>query len=113
METTVDVQDLAGDPARQVREQQQDRPRHRAGILAVPAERRLPAPRIGQFLEPRNPVRGQSAERTGRDQVDSYPAVSEITQIIEDEYGVQLKAEDRKSIRTIGDAIDAVVRQAG
>jgi acyl carrier protein len=44
--------------------------------------------------------------------VDSLD-MAELSQIIEDEYGVQLKAEDMKSIKTVGDAIDAVVSRAG
>jgi 3-oxoacyl-[acyl-carrier-protein] synthase-3 len=44
--------------------------------------------------------------------VDSLD-LAEISQIVEEEYGVQLKGEDMKSIRTVGDAIDLVVSQAG
>jgi acyl carrier protein len=44
--------------------------------------------------------------------VDSLD-LAEISQIIEEEYGVQLKGEDMKSVRTVGDAIDMVVSRAG
>jgi len=44
--------------------------------------------------------------------VDSLD-MAEISQIIEEEYEVQLKGEDMKSIKTVGDAIDLVVIRAG
>jgi acyl carrier protein len=44
--------------------------------------------------------------------VDSLD-LTEIAQIIEDDYGVQLKGEDMKNIKTVGDAIDLVVSKAG
>jgi acyl carrier protein len=44
--------------------------------------------------------------------VDSLD-LTEVAQIIEEEYGVQLKGEDMKNIRTVGDAIDLVVSKAG
>jgi acyl carrier protein len=44
--------------------------------------------------------------------VDSLD-LAEVSQIIEDEYGVQLKGEDMKNIKTIGDVIDVVVSRAG
>jgi acyl carrier protein len=43
--------------------------------------------------------------------VDSLD-LAEISQIIEDEYGVQLKGEDVKKIATVGDVVDLVVSQA-
>jgi acyl carrier protein len=44
--------------------------------------------------------------------VDSLD-LTEISQIVDEQYGVQLKGEDMKSIRTVGDAIDLVVSRAG
>ena len=44
--------------------------------------------------------------------VDSLD-LAEISQIVEEEYGVQLKGEDMKSVKTVSDAIDLVVSQAG
>jgi acyl carrier protein len=44
--------------------------------------------------------------------VDSLD-LAEISQIIEDEYGVELKGEDVKKIATVGDVIDLVVSRAG
>jgi acyl carrier protein len=44
--------------------------------------------------------------------VDSLD-LTEVAQIIEEEYGVQLKGEDMKNIKTVGDAVDLVVSKAG
>jgi acyl carrier protein len=44
--------------------------------------------------------------------VDSLD-LAEISQILEEEYGVQLKGDDVKQIKTIGDAVDLVVSKAG
>jgi acyl carrier protein len=43
--------------------------------------------------------------------VDSLD-LAELSQIIEDEYGVQLKGDDVGKIKTVGDAIDLVVNRA-
>ncbi len=39
--------------------------------------------------------------------IDSLDLV-ELAQIVEDEYGVVLKGEDMKELRTVGDAIDLI-----
>ena len=39
--------------------------------------------------------------------------LAELSQIIEDEYGVKLKGEDVGKIKTVGDAVDLVVQRAG
>ena len=44
--------------------------------------------------------------------VDSLD-LAELSQIIEDEYGVKLKGDDVGKIKTVGDAIDLVVSRAG
>ena len=44
--------------------------------------------------------------------VDSLD-LAELSQIIEDEFGVQLKGDDVGKIKTVGDAIDMVVSRAG
>ena len=44
--------------------------------------------------------------------VDSLD-LAELSQIIEDEYGVQLKGDDVGEIDAVGDAIDLVVSRAG
>jgi acyl carrier protein len=44
--------------------------------------------------------------------VDSLDLV-ELAQIVEDEYGVQMREEDLKGIRTVGQAIDFVAQRAG
>ena len=36
----------------------------------------------------------------------------ELAQIVEDEYGVVLKGEDMKELKTVGDAIDLIVARA-
>jgi acyl carrier protein len=40
--------------------------------------------------------------------IDSLDLV-ELAQIVEDEYGVVLKGEDMKGLRTVGDAVDLIV----
>ena len=44
--------------------------------------------------------------------VDSLD-LAELSQIIEDEHGVQLKGDDVGKIKTVGDAIDLVVAKSG
>ena len=44
--------------------------------------------------------------------IDSLDLV-ELAQIVEDEYGVVLKGEDMKELKTVGDAIDLIVTRAG
>jgi acyl carrier protein len=36
----------------------------------------------------------------------------ELAQVVEDEYGVVLKGEDMKELKTVGDAIDLIVARA-
>jgi acyl carrier protein len=43
--------------------------------------------------------------------VDSLD-LAELSQIIEDEFGVQLKGDDVGQIKTVGDAIDLVISRA-
>jgi acyl carrier protein len=43
--------------------------------------------------------------------IDSLDLV-ELAQIVEDEYGVELKGDDMKGLKTVGDAIDLVVARA-
>jgi acyl carrier protein len=43
--------------------------------------------------------------------VDSLDLV-ELAQIVEDDYGVMLKGEDMKELKTVGDAIDLIVARA-
>jgi len=44
--------------------------------------------------------------------VDSLDLV-ELAQIVEDEYGVQLKGEDMEKLKTVGQAVDLVAERAG
>jgi acyl carrier protein len=43
--------------------------------------------------------------------IDSLDLV-ELAQIVEDEYGVVLKGEDMKDLKTVGDAVDLIVSRA-
>lgn len=43
--------------------------------------------------------------------VDSLDLV-ELAQVVEDEFGVELRGEDVKDLKTVGDAIDLVVAKA-
>jgi acyl carrier protein len=43
--------------------------------------------------------------------IDSLDLV-ELAQIVEDEYGVVLKGEDMKELKTVGDAVDMIVSRA-
>ncbi len=43
--------------------------------------------------------------------IDSLDLV-ELAQIVEDEYGVILKGEDMKELKTVGDAVDLIVSRA-
>jgi acyl carrier protein len=65
---------------------------------------------LPQFgVDPSEISRDASFEELEVDSLD----LAEISQIIEEEYGVQLKGEDMKRIETVGDAIDVVVSRAG
>jgi acyl carrier protein len=44
--------------------------------------------------------------------VDSLDLV-ELAQIVEDDYGVQIKGEEMENIKTVGEAVDLVVAKAG
>jgi acyl carrier protein len=61
---------------------------------------------------------GPDADQITRDatfeelDIDSLDLV-ELAQIVEDEYGVVLKGDDMKELRTVGDAIDLIVSKAG
>jgi acyl carrier protein len=43
--------------------------------------------------------------------IDSLDLV-ELAQIVEDEYGVVLKGEDMKELKTVGDAVDLITKRA-
>ena len=44
--------------------------------------------------------------------VDSLDLV-ELAQIVEDEFGVELRGDDGKDVKTVGEVIDLVVTKAG
>ena len=54
---------------------------------------------------------GPDAEFEAMD-VDSLDLV-ELAQIVEDDYGVQLKGEDMEGLKTVGQAVDLVAERAG
>jgi acyl carrier protein len=53
-------------------------------------------------------TRGATFEELDIDSLD----LVELAQIVEDEYGVVLKGEDMKELKTVGDAIDLIVAKA-
>jgi acyl carrier protein len=65
---------------------------------------------LPQFgADPSEITRDASFEELDVDSLD----LAELSQIIEDEFGVQLKGDDVGKIKTVGDAIDLVVSRAG
>jgi acyl carrier protein len=54
-------------------------------------------------------TRGSTFEELDIDSLD----LVELAQVVEDEFGVVLKGEDMKDLRTVGDAIDLIVDRAG
>lgn len=44
-------------------------------------------------------------------EIDSLDLV-ELAQVVEDDYGVILKGEDMKELKTVGDAVDLIVARA-
>jgi acyl carrier protein len=52
--------------------------------------------------------RGSTFEELDIDSLD----LVELAQVVEDEYGVVLKGEDMKELKTVGDAIDLIVARA-
>ena len=65
---------------------------------------------LPQFgVEPEDITREATFEDLDVDSLD----LAELSQIIEDEFGVQLKGDDVGKIKTVGDAIDLVVNRAG
>ena len=64
---------------------------------------------LPQFgVEPDDITREATFEDLDVDSLD----LAELSQIIEDEFGVQLKGDDVGRIKTVGDAIDLVVHRA-
>jgi acyl carrier protein len=59
--------------------------------------------------DPEQITRGATFEELDIDSLD----LVELAQIVEDEYGVVLKGEDMKELKTVGDAIDLIVSRAG
>lgn len=53
--------------------------------------------------------RGASLEDLDVDSLD----LVELAQIVEDEFGVELRGDDVKDVKTVGEVIDLVVAKAG
>jgi acyl carrier protein len=65
---------------------------------------------LPQFgVEPSEISRDATLEDLDIDSLD----VAELSQIIEEEYGIQLRGDDARNIKTVGDVIDTVVTRAG
>ena len=52
--------------------------------------------------------RGSTFEELDIDSLD----LVELAQVVEDEYGVVLKGEDMRDLKTVGDAVDLIVSRA-
>jgi acyl carrier protein len=64
---------------------------------------------LPQFgVDPGDISRDATFEQLDVDSLD----LAEISQIIEEQYGVELKGDDVKQVKTVGDAIDLVVKKA-
>ena len=57
------------------------------------------------------PTRSRATSTFEELDIDSLDLV-ELAQVVEDEYGVVLKGEDMKELKTVGDAIDLIVSRA-
>ena len=65
---------------------------------------------LPQFgVEPDDITREATFEDLDVDSLD----LAELSQIIEEEFGVALKGEDVAKIKTVGDAVDLIVDRAG
>ena len=54
-------------------------------------------------------ARGSTFEELDIDSLD----LVELAQVVEEDYGVVLKGEDMKDLKTVGDAIDLIASKAG
>jgi acyl carrier protein len=65
---------------------------------------------LPQFgVEPSEISRDATFEDLDVDSLD----VTELAQIIEEQYGVEIKGEDARNVKTVGDVIDLVVARTG
>jgi acyl carrier protein len=82
--------------------------------MAATATREEIEGRVSEALEEFGAEPGAiSAEATFESlDVDSLDLV-ELAQIVEDEYGVQLKGEDMENVKTVRQAVDLVVSKLG
>ena len=69
--------------------------------------------RVIEAIESFGPEGDVTRDATFEDlDVDSLDLV-ELAQIADEEYGVELKSEDMKDLKTVGDAVDLIVARAG
>ena len=65
---------------------------------------------LPQFgVDPSEITRQATFEELDVDSLD----LTELSQIVEEKYGLVLTGDDVKDIKTVGDAIDLIVRRAG
>ena len=64
---------------------------------------------FGFGVDPSEITRQATFEELDVDSLD----LTELSQIVEEKYGVVLTGDDVKDIKTVGDAIDLIVRRAG
>src|SRR5699024_10493129 len=79
VETTVDVDDLAGGGGKPVRQQSHHGLGRGFGVVDVPPQGGAFGPVLSQFVEAGDAARGHGAQRSGRDQVDPDVAVTDVT----------------------------------
>ena len=70
-----------------------------------------PRRRGARELRPRRRARSRRDATFEELDIDSLDLV-ELAQIVEDEYGVVLKGEDMKELKTVGDAVDLIASSA-
>jgi acyl carrier protein len=83
---------------------------HMATTVTPEAVEKVVSDALPQFgADPADISRDATFEDLDVDSLD----LAELSQIIEDEFGVQLKGDDVGKIKTVGDAVDLVVSRAG
>jgi acyl carrier protein len=72
-------------------------------------EERITAALVEFGVEPADVARDTPFEQLDVDSLD----LVELAAIVEEDYGIQLKGDDLKELRTVGDAIDMVAARIG
>ena len=76
-----------------------------------PQSRSRPASSRRSRASAPTPTRSRRGSTFEELDIDSLDLV-ELAQVVEDDYGVVLKGEDMKELKTVGDAIDLIVSRA-